>query len=69
MKLKELLPYAMDNVCIYKDVTDTNNSDTDYPEYEDLYQGKLSDAPDELLDSELAVFGAKKKGMLDIQIR
>lgn len=69
MKLKELLPYVTDTVCIYKGVPDAKINEAEYLEYENLYQGKLSGAPEELLNSDLVVLGAQKKDVLDIQIR
>lgn len=60
MKVCELKGIAMDSVCIYKEIADA--------EYEDLYSGMLSSAPQELLDKEIRMIGAKRKRLIDIEI-
>ena len=60
MILKDLLPHIVDNVCIYIQLENG--------EFEDLFIGKLDYAPSQLLGKNVRLIGAKRKGVLDIQI-
>lgn len=64
MKLKDLIAYAMDDVCVYVET----NKDEDSVEYKDLYKGNPRNVPKDLLQREVRLFGAKKKGLVDIEL-
>ena len=38
-------------------------------DYEDIYKGEVKDIPSEMLDYEVRLIGAKRKGILDISVR
>lgn len=62
MRVKDLQGVIFDSVCIYKEVSDMD--------FRDLYSGKsLSSVPSELLGREVKTVGAKRKGIVDIEIR
>ena len=60
MRLRDLLPHIVDNVCIYLEA--------EIGGYEDVFVGKLDNAPSQLLDKKLRLIGAARKNMLDIQV-
>lgn len=64
MKIKDLLTIVVDDVCIYREIL---LGDDDF-DYENLYIGKLRDAPDELIECKIRVLGAKKKDFIEIEI-
>lgn len=60
MKLKEIKSIILEEVCLYEAI----NSD-----YKDLWEGNSQDIPEELLDYTVGIIGAKRKGILDIELR
>ena len=60
MILRDLLSHIVDDICIY--------AQSDIGGYEDVFVGKLENAPSSLLDKKLRLIGAARKNMLDIQI-
>lgn len=61
MRLMELKSVIVDDVCIYRESSSEK--------YEDMYTGKLSQAPEQLLNSEVRVMGANgRKHLLEIEI-
>lgn len=61
MELKELVQRIYDDITLYK---------SDFiGGYTDIYCGPVSDIPVELLDLQVGIIGAKKKNMLDIEVR
>lgn len=61
MKLKELLKYIVDDVCIYVRIDKDG-------QYKNLYQGKTQNIPSELLERNIRLIGVRKKDCLDIEI-
>lgn len=61
MKLKEIKSIIFEKVCLYKKI--------DSGIYEDIWEGKPECIPNELLDYTIRIIGAKRKGVLDIEIR
>ena len=61
MKLKEITSIIFEEICLYK------KSDSGI--YEDIWEGKPEYIPNELLDYTIRIIGAKRKGVLDIEIR
>ena len=59
MKIRDIK--TVDNVCIY--------SGDGEPDYMELYRGSFSQMPEELLDREIMLIGAVKKGLLDIRVQ
>lgn len=59
MKVKELVSCCYDTIIIYKSVNE---------DFEDLYSGKREKIPVDLLKSNVRCFGAKKSGVLEIEI-
>lgn len=62
MKLKEIKTKIYDDVCLYK----VNGNDQ---EYKNLWEGKMQDVPDEFLGFYVGIIGAKRKGVIDIELR
>lgn len=65
MKLKDIKTKIYDNVCLYK----KNEQFQEDFDYEDLWKGKGQDIPDEFLDLYVCIIGARRKGILDIELR
>lgn len=65
MKLKEIKTKIYDDVCLYK----RNELNQEYDCYKDLWKGKIQDVPDEFLEFYVGIIGAKRKGILDIELR
>ena len=63
MKVKDLVNCCYDTIIIYKSI-DTNDDD-----FEDLFKGVKENIPNDLLELEVRCFGAKKCGVVDIEIR
>ena len=61
MKLKEIKSIIFDEICLYKEL--------DSGMYEDIWKGKPEYIPNELIDYTIRIIGAKRKGVLDIEIR
>ena len=61
MKIKELACYAYDKVSIYEEKGEG--------EFTDIYNGDVAQVPKEFLEMEIKVIGAKRKGILDIQVK
>lgn len=61
MKLKDLLFYIVDNVCIYETSA--------IGEHKNLYKGRLKDAPSKLLENDVKLIGANKNNLVDIEIK
>lgn len=59
MKIKDLINVIFDKVIIYK----ANNGD-----FEDIYKGNMNDIPLIVLEMKVRSIGAKKEGVLDIQV-
>lgn len=51
-----------DDVIIYKQVDE-------FGKYEDVFKGVKSEIPVNILEMEVGVIGAKRKGILDIEVR
>ena len=66
MKIRDLAPYIYEKSYVYYEKT----SPEDYLaiEYIDVFVGFLKDAPNEILEKEVASIGAKRKGILDIRV-
>lgn len=64
MKLKEVKKRTYDYVCLYK-----KNRQNQECLYQNLWKGKIQDVPDEYLDLYVGIIGAKRKGILDIELR
>lgn len=63
MKIKDIQKYLMDDVAIYQE------AGNECAKYTDLYFGDAANIPENILDMELRVIGAKRKGsILDIQV-
>lgn len=61
LKLRGLLKIiVLENVCIYYK--------TDDGEFKDIYKGRDENVPEDLLDAEVMIVSAKKKGVLDIRL-
>ena len=58
MKIRDIK--TVDNVCIYLGDGE--------PDYMELYRGSCNQMPAELLDREIMLIGAAKKGLLDIRV-
>jgi hypothetical protein len=61
MKIKDLLQYVVDDICIYREVEDGL--------YEGLYKGNAQNVPCDLLEMQVRLVGARKKLCLDIQVK
>lgn len=62
MKIKDLINVIFDDVIIYK------SKDEDFGEYEDFYKGDKDSIPSLLLEKKVKSVGAKRKGIVDIEI-
>lgn len=62
MKVRDLKNHIYEKVSIYKQ----KNGSWDC--FEDVYNGDMQSIPDELLDFEVNIIGAKRKGVVDISI-
>lgn len=60
MKLQEIECIIYDDVCLYRKNID---------DFKDLWQGKAQDIPKEFLDFTVESVGAKRRGILDIELR
>lgn len=60
MKVCELVSKTTDRIIVYKDDAD---------DFIDIFVGKKEDISTEILDMEVKVFGCKRKGVLDIQVK
>ena len=61
MKLKELLLYIVDDICVYIELSPGY--------YKNLYRGKMGEEmPGILLETEIRLIGTNRKGVVDIQI-
>ena len=60
MTVKELVKCCYDTIIIYRLLNE---------DFEDLYKGKKEDLPKYLLESDVKCFGAKKSGVLEIEIK
>ena len=61
MKLREIKPIIVDEVCLYM------KSDND--NFKDLWKGNPKNIPEEYLNFTVGVVGAKQKDILDIELR
>ncbi len=61
VKIKDLISLIFDDVIIYKQVNDG--------EYEDVYKGNRNTIPPYLLEMDVRIIGAAKKGVVDIQVK
>ena len=59
MKVKELVSCCYDTIIIYKSVNE---------DFEDLYNGKKENIPYDLLELDVRCFGAKKAGVVEVEI-
>ena len=59
MKVKDLVSRCYDTINIYKCVNE---------DFEDLYKGKKENIPDDLLKLNVRCFGAKKAGVVEVEI-
>ena len=61
MKLQEISSLIFDDVCLYKKSADND--------YEDLWRGNAQNIPREFLEYTVGIVGAKRKGIIDIELR
>ncbi len=59
MKVKYLVAFIFDKVSIYKESGD---------EFVTLYDGKYDAIPSNILEMEVRIIGAKRKGIIDIEV-
>lgn len=62
MKVKDLVSKCYDTICIYTPY------DEEMLDFLDLYKGDKEHIPDDLLNKTVRIFGAKRKGIIDISI-
>lgn len=67
MVISELKGITTDKVCIYKEILDPENELN--IEYKNLYIGEVYNIPQEFLAKDIISMGAKRKGILDIEIK
>lgn len=60
MKLKKLKTVIFDDVSLYREIDSG---------YEDVWNGTPQNIPEEFLDYTVGSIGARRKGILDIEIR
>ena len=60
MILQEIEPIIFDDVCLYR---------KDIDDFKDLWRGKAQDIPEEFLAFTVESVGAKRHGILDIELR
>lgn len=60
MTVKELVKCCYDTIIIYRSLNE---------DFEDLYNGKKYKIPADLLELNVKCFGAKKSGVLEIEIK
>lgn len=60
MQIKDLKEHIFEKIQIYNTGTDT---------YKTIYSGDIQNTPDNLIKCEVAVIGAKRKGVVDIGIK
>ena len=60
MKVAELIKHCYDIIIIYKQINDM--------EFKDLYKGCKDNIPCELMESNVKCFGAKCRGITEIEI-
>jgi len=63
MKIIDLENHVYDKIVIYRD-----NHKSDEGEFIDLYKGDFKKIPSEMLDLQVRIISAKRKGILDIQV-
>ena len=61
MTVSDIQKVTVDKVCIYRETADFN--------FEDIFKGKSSDIPAELLNAQVESLNASRKYTLDIRIR
>lgn len=59
MIVKELISVVYDEVIIYKEKNDN---------FEDIYKGDKYNIPSNILEMKVKIVGAKRKGIVDIQV-
>ena len=59
MNVKELISVIFDDVIIYKAKDD---------DFEDIYKGDKDSIPSNILEMKVNIVGAKRKGVIDIQV-
>ena len=62
MKVRDLVSCCYDTIIIYR------NIDDEMMEFEDLYKGEKKNIPDDLLKLDVRNFGAKKCGVIEIEV-
>lgn len=62
MKVKDLVSYCYDTIIIY------TSFDDEMLDYKDLYKGNKGNIPKELLELTVHCFGAKREGVIDIEV-
>ena len=60
MKVADVAKYIYDKVVIYRNV--------EVLEFEDLYKGYIDDAPEKIKKMVVCSIGAKRKGVVDIEV-
>lgn len=60
MKVQELISHVFDSVVLYR---------REGEDYIDLFKGKSSEIPTRYLELEVGIIGAKRKNILDIEVR
>lgn len=63
MQVRDIKNHIFDKVSIYKQKNDN------WDELEDIYNGYMQEIPVELLDLNIHLIGAKRKGVVDISIK
>ena len=61
VKVKDLVRYIHEKVSIYNDSAES--------EFATIYEGKVENIPSHLLDNDIKVLGAKRKGIVDIGLK
>lgn len=61
MKVKEIANYIMDEIIVYKAVSDNGD-------FENLYKGDSSSIPSNIADMEIGSIGATRKCVVDIKV-
>lgn len=59
MKINELIPTIYDKIILYRNIDD---------DYIDIFKGIPSEIPNNMLDLEIKIIGAKRKNILDIEV-
>lgn len=59
MKIKDLSPYVFDKIVVYELCNDCFN---------DLYKGEVNNIHSDILDKDIRIIGAARKGFMDVGV-